>query len=80
MKKIFMLAFNAQDSDYCNSLSVRPPVCLSHGSTRLHCAKTAEQIKIIFMLNTFGGPRNIVLDGDTQVNSGVCSRQLSPID
>jgi len=30
-------------------------------STRLHRAKTAEQIR--FGVNTFGGPRNIVLDG-----------------
>jgi len=44
-------------------MSVRPPVCLSRGSTRLHCAKTAEQIKILFGVNTLGGPRNIVLDG-----------------
>jgi len=37
--------------------------CLSRGSTRLHCAKTAEQIKTLFVVNTLGGPRNIVLDG-----------------
>jgi len=35
---------------------------LSRGSTRLHCAKTAEQMKIVFGVNTVGGPRNIVLD------------------
>jgi len=38
-------------------------VCLSRGSTRLDCAKTAEQIKSLFGVNTVGGPRNIVLDG-----------------
>jgi len=43
--------------------SVRPSVCLSRGSTRLRCAKTAEQIKILFGVNTLGCPRNTVLDG-----------------
>jgi len=38
-------------------------VCLSHGSTRLRCAKMAERIKILFAVNTLGGPRNIVIDG-----------------
>jgi len=42
---------------------VCPSVCLSRGSTRLLCAKTAEQIKILFRVDTLGGPRNIVLDG-----------------
>jgi len=37
-------------------------VCLSHGSSQLHCAKMAEQIKMLFGVNTSGGPRNIVLD------------------
>jgi len=37
-------------------------VCLSRGSSRLHCAKIAEQIKMLFGMNTPGGPRNIVLD------------------
>jgi len=36
---------------------VRPSVCLSRGSTRLHCVKTAEQIKILFGVNTLGGPK-----------------------
>jgi len=53
--------------DRCVCPSVSPPVslsvCLSRGSTRLHCAKTAEQIKILFVVNTLGGPRNIALDG-----------------
>jgi len=40
-------------------------VCLSEssGSTQLHCAKTAERIKMVFAVNTLGGPRNIVLVG-----------------
>jgi len=37
--------------------------CLSRGPTRLHCAITAEQIEILFGVNTLGVPRNIVLDG-----------------
>jgi len=35
----------------------------SGGSTRLRCAKTAEQINILLGVNTLGGPRHIVLDG-----------------
>jgi len=35
--------------------SVRQSVCLSRGSTRLRCAKTAKQIKILFEVNIFGG-------------------------
>jgi len=38
--------------------SVRQSVCLSRGSTRLHSAKTAERIKILFGVNTQGAPRN----------------------
>jgi len=38
-------------------------VCLSRSSTGNHCAKTAEQMKMLFGVNTLGGPRNIVLDG-----------------
>jgi len=41
---------------------VCPSVCLSRGSTRLHCAKTAKHIKVLFRLNTLGGPRKTVLD------------------
>jgi len=44
------------------AVSVCQSVCLWRRSTRFHCAKTAEQIKIPFELNTFGGLRNIVLD------------------
>jgi len=43
-------------------MSVSLSVCLSRGSSRLRCAKTAEQIKMLFMVNTVGGPWNIVLD------------------
>jgi len=32
------------------------PVCLSRGSSRLRCAKPAEQIKMLFGVNTPGGP------------------------
>jgi len=42
---------------------VRPSLCLSQGSTRLYCAKTAERIKMLFGVNTLGGPRDIVLHG-----------------
>jgi len=45
------------------ALSVSPPVCLSRDSTRLHCTKTADQIKMLFGVNTPGGPSNIVWDG-----------------
>jgi len=37
-------------------------VCLSRGLSRPHCAKIAEQIKILFGVNTHGGPYNIALD------------------
>jgi len=37
-------------------------VCLSCGSSRLHCAKMAVQIKMLFGLNTPGGSWNIVLE------------------
>jgi len=42
---------------------VRKSVSLSLGSAWLHSAKMAEQIKILFRVNTPGGPWNIVLDG-----------------
>jgi len=42
---------------------VSQSVCLSRGLTRIHCAKKAEQIKILFGVNNLGCPRNIVLDG-----------------
>jgi len=37
-------------------------VCLSRGSSRLRCEKIAEQIKMLFGVNSSGGPWNIVLD------------------
>jgi len=44
--------------------SVRQSVCLSCGSSQLPCAKMAEQIKMLFGMNTSGGgPQNIVLHG-----------------
>jgi len=50
---------------------VRQLVCLSRGltrgSTQLHCAKMAEQIKMMFGVNTPGGPWNIVSDGGTNL-------------
>jgi len=42
--------------------SVFQSVCLSRSSSRLHCAKMAEQIKIPYGANTPVGPWNIVLD------------------
>jgi len=43
-------------------LSTSLSVCMSRGSSRLHCAKVAEQIKMLFGVNTPRGPWNIVLD------------------
>jgi len=45
-------------------MSVSLSVCLSRGSSRLHCAKMGEQIKMLFGMNTPGGRWNIVLDVD----------------
>jgi len=42
-------------------------VCLLCGSSRLHCAKTAEQIKMLFGVNTHRGTWNIVLDGNPEL-------------
>jgi len=42
---------------------VCPSVCLSRSSTRLHCAKTVERIKMLFGVNIPGGPWSIVLEG-----------------
>jgi len=45
-------------------LSVSPSVVsLSCGSTRLHCAKTAERIRIVFGVNTLESPWNVLLHG-----------------
>jgi len=51
-------------------LSVRPSVCLSRGSIRLRCAKTAEQIKILFAMNAVVGSRNTVLEGASDPSTG----------
>jgi len=45
------------------AVSVCQSVCLSRGSTRLHCAKTAERINTLFGVNSFEGQWNIVLNG-----------------
>jgi len=42
---------------------VWPSVCLSRSSTRLHCAKVAKRIKMLFGVNTTGGSWNVALDG-----------------
>jgi len=62
------------------AVSVCQSVCLSRGTTRFHRAKTAEQIKILFAVNTPWGPRNIVLDGrpDPPQRADGNSMQLSP--
>jgi len=44
-------------------------VSLSCGSNRFHCAKTTEQIKILFGVNTLGGQKSIVLDGGPDPHS-----------
>jgi len=44
-------------------VNVDPGICLSRGSTWLRCAKMAERIKMLFGVNTPGGPWNIVLNG-----------------
>jgi len=46
-----------------NVCGVCPSVRLSCGATLLHCAKKAEQIKMLFGVNTSGGPWNTVLHG-----------------
>jgi len=45
-------------------------VCLSRGSIRLQCAKTAEQIKILFGANTPKGQRNIAIDDPYKEGKG----------
>jgi len=44
-----------------DDLGVCPPVSLSRCLTRLHFAKTAKQIKILFEVNKLVCPRNTVL-------------------
>jgi len=43
--------------------SVYLSVCLSVTRFQLHCAETAEWIKMVFEVNTLGGPRDTVLHG-----------------
>jgi len=38
-------------------------VCLSHGSNLHYCARMVERIKILFGVNTRGGPRTIGRSG-----------------
>jgi len=38
----------------CHDIPRSQPVCLSHGFTWLRCAKTAEQIEILFGVRTLG--------------------------
>jgi len=45
------------------AVSVCLSVCLSRGTTRLHCAITTERIKMLLRVNNLGGPRDIVLHG-----------------
>jgi len=37
--------------------------CVCMSVMRLRCAKTAEQIDVVFTMENRGGPRHIVLDG-----------------
>jgi len=39
-------------------------VCLSRVITWLRCAKTAEQIKILFLVNTFGAKGTLCQTGE----------------
>jgi len=48
--------------DDSGCLSVTLSICLACGLTRFRCAKTAEQIKVLFGMKTLGGPENIALD------------------
>jgi len=41
-------------------VSVNLSIC--HVAQLAHCAKAAEQIKILFGINILGGPRNTVFD------------------
>jgi len=59
-------------------------VCLSRGLTRLLCEKTAELIKMLFGVNTLGGPRNIVLymgpDSPHREGEGELGKILPTVD
>jgi len=56
----FCIYFCTQEEQECG-MSVSMSVCLS--VTRLHCAKTAERIEVLFGIETYGDPGHIVLDG-----------------
>jgi len=55
-------------------------VCLSCGSSRLHCAKMTEQIKMLFGVNTPGGPWSAGPDSPQRGGSSFkfCDPLLSP--
>jgi len=46
------------------AVSLSLSVCLSHGLHWLYCTETAERIQILFGVNSLGGLRNTVLDGN----------------
>jgi len=76
-KVAFKPAANASDKDYCDRCFRRLSVCESVRLyvTRVHCARTAERIKILFGVKTFGDPRNIILDCDKKIRCGL--RQIT---
>jgi len=41
---------------------------LSCGFTRLRCANTVEQIKVLFVVKTFGDPRNETRDTELLIS------------
>jgi len=52
------------------SLSVRQSVCLSRGSTRLHCAKAAERIKVLSGKKTLGAHETLLCWGPDPPHRG----------
>jgi len=59
LHRICRLLLPMSEASVCQS--VCPLVCLSRGSTELHCTKTAKRIKMLFVRNTLGNPWDIVL-------------------
>jgi len=56
-------------------------VCMLCGFMWLHCANTPERIKVLLVMETFGDPRNIVLDRNhssppPQIWCGCCQSTL----
>jgi len=45
-----------------HEMAAGDPACLSLSFMWLHCANVAEWIEVLLGLETFGDPRNIVLD------------------